>query len=320
MATPSQYTALLGYDPREDELARRKLWAGMYGAAQSPWEKIGLGLSQLGGALFDKISGDDTSDPVAQINKVATEASQQFTPNSADYYKYIAENVQNPTIKTNAAQLYQAALSKETKQTREDIEFVQKNPDQLATELQTLTTRLENRAKVAGWTGEGEVPPEIQAKLEKTPEYKKILQLSNAGQTALMERERKIEKEDLTLKSVKSTINLNEAKLKEIGTNLDAGMRWNMEREAAIETFKANNLDYTKPLDPSVALTNPSLVTTQKMALRKPWTGGKETQSSESKGGAITASDKEALKFLLEKPNDPQAAAVRKKLEEKGIL
>lgn len=317
MATPSQYTALLGYDPREDELARRKLWAGMYGAAQSPWEKIGLGLSQLGGALFDKISGDDTSDPVAQINKVATEASQQFTPNSAEYYKYIAENVQNPTIKTNAAQLYQEALNKETKQTREDIEFVSKRPEQLATELQTLTTRLENKAKLGGWTGEGEVPPELQAKLEKTSEYKKILQLSNAGQEALMDRAQKEEKEALTLKSVKSTINLNEAKLKEIGTNLDAGMRWNMEREAALELFKANGLDYTKALDPSVALTNPSLVSAQKMALRKPWTGGKDT---ESKGGAISSEDKAALKFLIEKPNDPQAAAVRKKLEEKGLL
>lgn len=279
MVTKSTYTSLLGYDPREDELARRKLWAGMYGAAQSPWERVGLGLSQLGGSLFDRVSGDDTADPVAQINKVATEAGQQFTPNSPEYFKYISDNVSNPIVKQNAAQLYRDSLKAETKQTREDIEFVSKNPDQLATELETLTTRLENRARTLGWNPTDplnqEVPPEIQAKLEKTPEYKKIMQLSNAGQTAIMDREQKERKEALTIESLETTIKKNKAELNKIGNDFDSGTRWNYERQAAIEALAAAGYKPNDELRGADKL-NTALVSAQKVALREPWQGGQQ--------------------------------------------
>lgn len=281
MVTKSTYTSLLGYDPREDELARRKLWAGLYSSSQSPWEKIGIGLSQLGGALFDKVSGDDTQDPVAQINKVATEAGQQFSPNSPEYFKYISENVSNPIVKQNAAQLYRDSLKAETKQTREDIKFVSENPDQLATELETLTTRLENRARTLGWNPTDplnqEVPPEIQAKLEKTPEYKKILQLSNAGQTAIIDREQKERKEALTIESLETTIKKNKADLDKIGNDFDAGTRWNYERQAAIDTLAAAGYKPGDKLRDADQL-NTSLVSAQRVALRQPWLGGKQPQ------------------------------------------
>jgi hypothetical protein len=276
MATKNIYTNLLGYDPYERQLQDRKLWAGLYGSASSPYEKIGIGLAQIGGTLFGNASEDENKDPLVQLTKLSEVASQQFPPNSAEYFRYIAENSTNPMVKQNAAQKALEAESVARKETREDVEFISKRPEQLATELQTLTTRLENRAKLAGWSGEGEVSPEIQAKLEKTPEYKKILQLSNAGQEALIDRSQKEEKESLTLKSIKTTIAKNEAQLKQIGTDLDAGMRWNMEREAAIELFIANGLDYTNPLDQATALMNPSLVAAQQKALRKPWQGGKQ--------------------------------------------
>ena len=279
MVSKTTYTTLLGYDPREDELARRKLWAGMYGAAQSPYEKIGLGLSQLGGALFDRAFGDETADPVAQINKVATDASQQFEVNSPEYFNYIAANVSNPTVRQNAAALAREAEVKATKQTREDIEFVGKNPDQLATELQTLTDRLERKARTLGWKPEDtlnqEVPPEIQAKLEKTAEYKKILQLSNAGQTALMDRAQKEEKEGLTIESLKTTIAKNKADLEKIGTDFDAGTRWNYERESAIKSLAAAGYKPDDELRGADKL-NTALVSAQKVALRDVWQGGKQ--------------------------------------------
>ena len=279
MVSRTTYTTLLGYDPREDELARRKLWAGMYGAAQSPYEKIGLGLSQLGGALFDRVTGDESADPVAQINKVATDAGQQFEVNSPEYFNYIAANVSNPTVRQNAAALAREAEMKATKQTREDIEFVGKNPDQLATELQTLTDRLERKARVLGWTPEDplnqEVPPEIQAKLEKTAEYKKILQLSNAGQTSLMDRAQKEEKEGLTIENLKTTISKNKAELAKIGTDFDAGTRWNYERDAAIKALAAAGYKPDDELRGADKL-NTALVSAQKVALRDVWQGGKQ--------------------------------------------
>lgn len=143
MATKSTYTTLLGYDPREDELARRKLWAGMYGAASSPYEKIGLGLSQLGGALFDRVTGDESADPVSQINKLTTEASQQFSPNSPEYFSYIASNTTNPTIKANASQLALEAESTRNKTMREDVKFYTENPATATDKLQELAARIE---------------------------------------------------------------------------------------------------------------------------------------------------------------------------------
>jgi hypothetical protein len=276
MATVDLYKNLLGYDPYERRMQEQKLWGNLYQGAQSPYERMGIALGQIGSTLF---GGDTRSQTeTAELSKVLQEVGSQYEVNSPEYFKAIAAAL--PESMSNAkAYASQKALEAEgvaRKQTREDIEFVTKNPDQLATELQTLTNRLENKAKLAGWTGEGEVSPEIQAKLEKTAEYKKIMQLSNAGQTAIIDKAQKEEKEGLTLESLKTTIAKNQAQLKQIGTDLDAGNRWNMERESAIDLFVANGLDYTKPLDQATALMNPSLVTAQQKALRKPWQGGKQ--------------------------------------------
>jgi hypothetical protein len=276
MATVDLYKNLLGYDPYERRLQEQKLWGNLYQGAQSPYERMGIALGQLGSTLF---GGDTRSQTeTSELSRVLKEVGSQYEVNSPEYFKAISAAL--PESMSNAkAYAAQKALEAETvarKQTREDVEFVTKNPNQLATELSTLTTRLENKAKVAGWTGEGEVPPDIQAKLEKTPEYKKIMQLSTAGQTAIIDKAQKEEKEGLTLESLKTTIAKNKAQLNQIGTDLDSGNRWNMERQAAIDLFVANGLDYTKPLDQATALLNPSLVNAQKAALRQPWQGGKQ--------------------------------------------
>ena len=143
MATKSQYSALLGYDPREDDLARRKLWAGLYGAAQSPWEKVGIGISQLGGALFDRVTGDESQNPVAQLDKLTTEASSQFTPNSPEYYNYIASNSTNPTIKYKAAQLALESESKRTESMQKEVKFYNENFATAPDRLQELAARVE---------------------------------------------------------------------------------------------------------------------------------------------------------------------------------
>jgi hypothetical protein len=282
MATIDIYKNLLGYDPREQQLQQQKMWAGLYGGAQSPYERMGLGLAQLGGALF----GGETAEQgrAGVLNKVLQDVGSQYSPDTPEYFKAIADAL--PADMTNAkAYALQEARKLEaasTKQTREDVEFISKRPEQLATELEPLTTRLENKAQLL-YSKEGydpnsgePIPDNIMKKLEKTPEYKKIMQLSNAGQEALIDKAQKEAKEGLTLESLKTTIAKNKAQLNQIGTDLDAGNRWNMERQSAIDLFVANGLDYTKPLDQATALLNPSLVTAQQKALRQPWQGGKQ--------------------------------------------
>jgi hypothetical protein len=279
MATVDLYKNLLGYDPYERRMQEQKLWGNLYQTAQSPYERMGIALGQLGSTLF---GGDTrTQTETASLNKVLTEVGSQYEVNSPEYFKAIAAALPDSmsNAKAYATQKAVEAESAATKQTRSDIEFLQKNPDQLATELQTLTTRLENRAKVLGWNPTDplnqEVPPEIQAKLEKTPEYKKIMQLSTAGQTAIMDREQKEKKEALTIESLETTIKKNKKELAEIGDKFDAGTRWNYERQAAIDTLAASGYQPTDKLQGADQL-NTALVSAQKVALRQPWVGAKQ--------------------------------------------
>jgi len=253
MATKNLYTNLLGYDPYERQLQDRKLWAGLYGSASSPYEKMGLGLAQLGGTLFGALTEDEEKNPVKQLTKLSEEASKQFAPESAEYYKYIAENATNPMIKQNAGQYALAADEKASKKTREDIEFLSKHPDQLATELQYYQARLERQARTLGWNPQdpttAEVPPEIMAKLEKSPDYKKIMQLSNAGQQAMIDKAQKEEKEAVSLEAAKlgitktkQDLELGAVKLQEAGKDKNTAMQW----------FIQEGLDPTKPLIPQI--------------------------------------------------------------------
>lgn len=287
MATVDLYKNLLGYDPYERRIQEQKLWGNLYQGAQSPYERMGIALGQIGSTLF---GGDTRSQTeTAELSKVLQEVGSQYEVNSPEYFKAIAAAL--PESMSNAkAYASQKALEAEgvaRKQTREDIEFVTKNPDQLSTELSTLTTRLENRAKLAGWTGEGEVPPEIQAKLEKTPEYKKIMQLSSAGQTAIMDREQKERKEALTIESLETTIKKNKADLNKIGNDFDSGTRWNYERQAAIDTLAAAGYEPNAKLQGADQL-NTALVSAQKVALRQPWTGGKSSVPPAAGGWSAT--------------------------------
>lgn len=279
MATIDIYKNLLGYDPREQQLQQQKLWAGMYGAAQSPYERMGIALGQLGGTLFGGENPEQSRAGV--LNKVLQEVGSQYNPNTPEYFKAIADALpaDMANAKAYALQEAQKLETAATKQTREDVEFVSKRPEQLATELSTLTTRLENKAKLAGWTGEGEVPADIQAKLEKTPEYKKIMQLSSAGQEALMDKAQKEKKEALTIESLETTIKKNKKELADIGDKFDAGTRWNYERQAAIDMLAAAGYTPNQKLEGTDQL-NTALTSAQKIALREPWVGGKQPKAS----------------------------------------
>jgi hypothetical protein len=103
------------------------------------------------------------------------------------------------------------------------------------------------------------------------------MQLSNAGQTAIMDREQKERKEALTIESLETTIKKNKKELAEIGDKFDAGTRWNYERQAAIDMLTAAGYKPTDKLQGADQL-NTALTSAQKIALREPWQGGKQPQ------------------------------------------
>lgn len=282
MATKNIYTNILGYDPYERQLQEQKLWSGMYSSAQSPYERMGLALSQLGGALFG--GENQQQKEFGSLNEVMKQVGSQFTPGTAEYYRAVADALppEMANSKTRAAQLALELERKDQEQLRSDVKFLKDNPDQLPTEIQGLQTKLENKARVLGWNPTEtaqEVPPEIMAKLAVTPEYKRILQLSTAGQTAAIDKAQKEEKEATDLAVSKLNLSMKDLDIRGKELNIEK-----LSREisgikndvlASREFFRVNNLDYTKPLDaqniPAKLKYTPgfmsSLISAQKKAL-----------------------------------------------------
>jgi hypothetical protein len=282
MATKNIYTSILGYDPYERQRQEQKLWSGMYSGAQSPYERMGLALAQIGGTLF----GGETAQQkeFGYLNEVIKQVGSQYTPGTAEYYRAVSDALPAEMIesKTRAAQLALEMERKDQEQFRSDVKFLKDNPDQLATEIQGLQTKLENRAIKMGWNPTEtaqEVPPEIMAKLAVTPEYKRILQLSTAGQTAIVDRAQKEEKEATDLAVSKLNLSMKDLDIRSKELNIEK-----LSREisgikndvlASREFFRVNNLDYTKPLDaqniPAKLKYTPgfmsSLISAQKKAL-----------------------------------------------------
>jgi len=328
--TRTTYSSLLGFDPIEEERNRQKLWTSLYAGASSPWEKVGIGIGQLAGGLF---GGETTAaTQQEQLNKVAAEATQQFAPNSAEYFRYIAENLPDSMtmVKTNAAALARDAETKERQAMQADTKYIKDNPEALAIELQPLTTRLENKAKVL-YAKEGydptsgePVPESIMKKLESTPEYKKIAQLSEIGQTALMDRERKVEKDSIDLQLAQKNLEMKDLdftqknlNIKKLQQDLNGASQDVLSARAV---FQVNGLDYLKPLNE------------QKIPNQLKFTPGFMAQLIQSQRKALEGVDQETINRALgtttppatgtpdkNKPaTDVSATAIKAAVESKG--
>ncbi len=307
----STYSSLLGFDPIEEERNRQKLWTSLYAGASSPWEKVGIGIGQLAGGLF---GGETTAvSQQQQLNKVAAEATQQFAPNSAEYFRYIAENLPDSMtmVKTNAAALARDAETKERQAMQADTKYIKDNPEALAIELQPLTTRLENKAKVL-YAKEGydpasgePVPESIMKKLEATPEYKKIAQLSEIGQTALIEKGRKTEKDAIDLELAKKNLEMKDLDFTQKNLNIKklqqdlAGASQDVLSARAV--FQVNGLDYLKPLNE------------QKIPNQLKFTPGFMAQLIQSQRKALEGIDQETINRALGDKATPTPAPAPKK-------
>lgn len=281
MATAFQ-KGLFGGDPAELAAQQQRMWTNMYASAQSPYEKMGLALGQLGGALL----GGETPQQAKQksITSVLEAAQSNFTPGTSEYFKYIAENIppEYAEARTTAALEFQRAQKAELDTTIAVNKQVKDNPETVDQYAAPLAQNLLSKARSKGWNPEEtpvpETPDGIKAfatlyGLDKDPDYRRYQVLQKIAEKEGRKETQEEEKRLLTIEQIESTIKKNKAELGKIGTDkFEAGNRWNQEREAALALFKANGLDPYKKL-PNRELANTELVNAQKIALRDPWMG-----------------------------------------------
>jgi hypothetical protein len=284
---PGFTTGLLGYNPREEQLQQQKLWAGLYGQASSPYEKIGIGLGQLGGALVGGLMGESaTQKRERTLLTVKEAADQQFTPGSPEYYKYVADNLpagaEYSQSKDLATQEFLKARKASLAEQANERKAVREDPESLDLFTPKYATPLLAKAQARGFDPEKETAPQTTAEirafaklydLDKDPNYNNLMALRTLAEKEAKKEAQRAEKEALTIEQIESSIKKNKADLDKIASDkFDQGARWNEERNSAIELFKANKLDPRIPLK-GINLANPALVKAQEIALREPWTG-----------------------------------------------
>lgn len=303
MAIGQFQKGLLGYDPMEMKVLQQKQWQSMYANAQSPYEKMGLALGQLGGALFGAFdSGADVK--ANKINEAIAAAGQQYTQGTADYYKAISDALPADSMFTDskefATQKYVEVKKAETTAYTDAVKAIKDNPELLPTFVDPLKLSLLQKATRKGWN-EAEVPmPQTQEEitafakqfgLDTDPMYRQMISMQKVAEKEAKKEVMEAEKGALTMDSIRSTIARNKAELGKIekDAKFDAGDRWNAELDAANALFKANNIDPTKPLK-GINLANTELVNAQKIALRQPFTG-KAAKPGAGDGGGKSASE-----------------------------
>jgi hypothetical protein len=281
MATSLQ-KGLFGGDPVAMQREEQKVWSQMYGQAGSPYEKMGIALGQLGGALFGGESA--ISSKANAINKAIEAASAQYQQGTAEYYKAVADALpaEYADSKDFATQKYLETKKAETTAYTDSVKAIKDNPELLPTFTDPLKISLLQKATKNGWN-EAETPmPQTQDEiksfakqfgLDKDPMYRQLISLEQVAAKEAKKETMEAEKSALTMKSIQSTINRNNAELGKIANDkFEAGARWNEERNSAISLFDANKLDPRVPLK-GINLANTELVNAQRIALREPWTG-----------------------------------------------
>lgn len=287
MAIGQFQKGLLGYDPMEMRALEQKQWQSLYANAQSPYEKMGIALGQLGGAL---LGGFDSSGDVKAktINEAIAAAGQQYTQGTAEYYKAIADSLPPDAMFTDskefATQKYVEVKKAETTAYTDAIKAIKDNPELLPTFVDPLKVNLLQKATRNGWN-EAEVPMPQTAEeitafakqfgLDKDPMYRQMVSMTKVAEKEAKNEQVKSEKEALSIDQIKTNIKLDNARLGQIGKDdFDKGARWNAENAAAREFLAANKIDVTKPLT-GAARANPAFVEAYQKALRNDWTGSK---------------------------------------------
>ena len=286
MAIGQFQKGLLGYDPMELKMQEQKQWQNLYANAQSPYERMGIALGQIGnaviGGLWGGESGLDTK--AAAINSAIEKARSQYDDGTSDYYKAIAQAIPEQYKDSQQVAMEKAAEVKQKEQTTwtEAIKTVRQDPESLSVFQQPLAESLLRKATKKGWTEQDtpipQTPEEIKAfaklyDLSSDPDYGRYLALQKIADKEARKETQQEEQRLLTMDSIRSTIARNNREVSKIASDkFEAGNRWNQERESALALFNANKLDPNVPLK-GINLANTELVNAQRIALRQPWTG-----------------------------------------------
>lgn len=319
MAIGQFQKGLLGYDPMELRAQEQKQWQSMYANAGSPYEKMGIALGQLGGAMFGAFESPLDS-KAKSINDAITKASEQYTQGTSDYYRAVADALpaEYTDSKEVALQKYLETKKAETTVWSDSVKAVKDNPELVTTFQQPLAESLLQKATKRGWN-EQDTP--IPKTLDEIKEFAKKYELTKDSdygryvalqQIADKEGRKEVQQEEsrlLTMKSIESTIARNNREVSKIASDkFEAGNRWNQERESAIALFNANKLDPNVPLK-GINLANTELVNAQRIALRQPWQG-KANEVITPVGGAGATKTAQPTTTPIALPASPKDAVI----------
>lgn len=204
-------------------------------------------------------AGVDVKDPLATYEAFSQELMKRGLYGEATaLIPKIQEAQQNAElmgIKRTELGIKKAGAARDAAEAeRKELEFYKKNPEQTATVLQNLAAQLAQ-------------DPTNKALLDR---YNKIAAAGTSG--AIAESE-KAEKESLETKKIQSIIDKNRKELSGIGSDFNAGARWNFERESAIKLLESYGYKPGDKLKGSDQL-NAELQNAQTKALREPWGAG----------------------------------------------
>ena len=184
---PSFTTGLLGYDPLEQQRQQQKLWAGMYGQASSPYEKIGMGIGQLGGALIGGLMGDSPQQKKEKVvADIKQQADAQFTPGTPEYFRFVAENLpaEYSDSKAYAAQEAAKAQAAADKMYLDRVKTVTENPAQMGIVSAPISAQVQ--AQIAKMSPSGQPLSESQiAALQASPQYQQLIGLTSAQEAGV---------------------------------------------------------------------------------------------------------------------------------------
>lgn len=184
---PSFTTGLLGYDPLEQQRQQQKLWAGMYGQASSPYEKIGMGVGQLGAALVGGLMGDSPQQKKEKaVADIKQQADAQFLPGSAEYFRFVAESLPAEYSDSKAYALQEAmkAQAAAEKTYLDRVKTVTENPAQMGIVSAPISAQIQSQ--IAKMSAGGQPLSESQiAALQASPQYQQLVGLTSAQQAGV---------------------------------------------------------------------------------------------------------------------------------------
>lgn len=192
IAPPNFTTGLLGYDPVKQRQDQQKLWATLYGQAQSPYAQIGMGLGQLLGAGVGMLTGGEEKKKEATLLSLQKDANTKFTPGTPEYYTYIAETIppEYAEARAYAARAAQEATMANQESYMKQATYVDSNPSQVGMASAPQAAALQNMIAQATQANGGQPLSEAQiAALQSSRQFQQAAGLVSAADAGIQKRE-----------------------------------------------------------------------------------------------------------------------------------